>query len=747
MIFKNLLRRKGRTLLTVLGISIGVAAIVGLGALADGLQAGYDSFLTGSKADLVLSQPDAVDVSMSAVDTSVGSELENMSEVEDVSAMLQGLVQTESVPYFFIFGYPEDSFILDRFKIIEGYALNSREAQQARGKPVLIGASTAETLEKSTGDTIRITESVFRIVGVYETGQGLEDSGAVLRLQDAQQLLGRQHQASLFYIQLKDTQLADRVQRRVERRWPDLSLTTTEAYADQQMMGDMMQSYVWAIAGLAIVIGGVGMMNAQLMAVMERTREIGVLRSVGWSRWRVLGMILGESLLVGILGGLLGVGLGWLALVQFSDVASFFGASPANIDPAILEQALGTVVVLGFVGGAYPSWRASRMQPVEALRYEGGTAGENVRRLPVGGMAVQNLWQRTFRTLLTLAAIGITVGGIMALEGTVRGASSMVDEMAGDAEIMIRQAGIADTGFSSIDQRVGQKIAALSDVRSVSGMIFTATMMPEAGSFFILQGLAPNEYRIQQINIAEGERLTGNHQMLLGNMIAEAMDKEVGDVVELNGSRYKVVGIFSSSNSWEEIGGVISLRDAQTFTGKPRKVTMYTVKLHDPSQAEEVVRQINQQFPDVHAALSGEFANQMPDMQNVDAMMSGISFLAILVGGLGVMNTMLMSVLERTREIGVLRALGWRSRRVLFMIMKESLLLGLLGGLTGVAVAFGLSALLRAIPMIGDAFSPVWELDIFIRASSIALLLGLVGGVYPALRATRLEPIEALRYE
>ena len=747
MIFKNLLRRKGRTILTVLGISIGVAAIVALGALANGLQAGYDSFLTGSKADLVLSQPDAIDVSMSAVEISVGSELENMSEVEDVSAMLQGLVQTESVPYFFVFGYPEDSFILDRFKIVEGYALNSREAQQARGKPALIGSSTAETLEKSPGDTIRITESVFRIVGVYETGEGLEDSGAVLRLQDAQQLLGRQHQASLFYIQLKDTQLADRVQRRVERRWPDLSLTTTEAYADQQMMGDMMQSYVWAIAGLAIVIGGVGMMNAQLMAVMERTREIGVLRSVGWSRWRVLGMILGESLLVGILGGLLGVGLGWLALVQFSEVASFFGASPANIDPAILEQALGTVVVLGFVGGAYPSWRASRMQPVEALRYEGGTAGENVRRLPVGGMAVQNLWQRTFRTLLTLAAIGITVGGIMALEGTVRGASSMVGEMAGDAEIMIRQAGIADTGYSTIDQRVGQKIATLPEVQTVSGLIFTATMMPEAGSFFILQGLAPNEYRIQQINIVEGERLTSNRQMLLGNMIAESMDKEVGDVVELNSSRYKVVGIYSSSNSWEEMGGVISLRDAQTFTGKPRKVSMYTVKLHDPSEAEQVVRRINRQFPEVHAALSGEFANQMPDMQNMDAMMSGISFLAIMVGGLGVMNTMLMSVLERTREIGVLRALGWHRRRVLFMIMKESFLLGLLGGLTGVAVAFGLSALLRAIPMVGDAFSPIWELDIFIRAASIAMLLGLLGGVYPALRATRLEPIEALRYE
>jgi putative ABC transport system permease protein len=100
MILKNLLRRKGRTFLTVLGISIGVASIVAMGALADGIQSGYNSFLTGSKADLVLSQPDALDVSMSSVDESIGAELVAMSEVAAVSGMLQGLVQTDNVPYF-----------------------------------------------------------------------------------------------------------------------------------------------------------------------------------------------------------------------------------------------------------------------------------------------------------------------------------------------------------------------------------------------------------------------------------------------------------------------------------------------------------------------------------------------------------------------------------------------------------------------------------------------------------------------
>jgi len=369
MILKNLLRRKGRTLLTVLAIAIGVATIVALGALADGVQAGYDSFITGSKADLVLSQNDAMDVSLSSLDEGIGAKLADMSEVRAVSSMMQSFVQTETVPYFFVFGYPEDSFALGRFKIIEGAGLDSREADQARGKPIILGASSAEILEKEPGDSLRMIDSVFRIVGIYETGQGLEDSGAVLRIGDAQELLGKQRIVNIFYVQLKDPTLSARVENRITRLYPDVEVSTTDSYADKQIMGDYMNGFAWGIAGLAIVIGGVVMMNSQLMAVMERTREIGVLRSVGWTKRRVMFMILGESLMVGLLGGLIGALLGWLMMVATSDVMSFFGASAANIRPGILLQALVTVLVLGFVGGIYPAWRASKLPPVEALRY------------------------------------------------------------------------------------------------------------------------------------------------------------------------------------------------------------------------------------------------------------------------------------------------------------------------------------------------------------------------------------------
>jgi ABC-type antimicrobial peptide transport system permease subunit len=359
MIFKSLFRRKGRTILTALGIGIGVAAIVGLGALANGLAAGYDSFLTGSKADLILSQPDAFDVSMSTVDESISVELQAMSEVETASGMLEGMVQAEQIPLFFVFGYPEDSFILGRFNIIDGAGLDAREVVHGRGNPMLLGSGSAEALNKAVGDTLRIQDRVFRIVGIYETGATLEDNGAVLPLRDAQELLGRLRQVSIIYIQLKDASLQERVERRVERRWPELSLSTTDDFADKQMMGEIMKAFVWVIAGLAIVIGGVGMMNAQLMAVVERTREIGVLRSVGWGRWRILRMILGESIIVGLMGGIFGIALGWFMISSFEEFAGFFGASSSSITPEIIQQALLTVLVLGIIGGIYPAWRAS----------------------------------------------------------------------------------------------------------------------------------------------------------------------------------------------------------------------------------------------------------------------------------------------------------------------------------------------------------------------------------------------------
>jgi putative ABC transport system permease protein len=520
MVLKNLLRRRGRTILAVLGISIGVAAIIVLGALADGLEAGYGAVMSGSKADLILSDPEAYDIIMSAVDEDIGETIGAMPEVEDISGMMQGLVKAENMPYFFVFGYPEGSFALGSFRVVEGVGLYSYEAEQMRGTPLLLGSAASEALSKKVGDTLRLGDTPFRVVGIYETGQAFEEGGAVLRMEDAQEVVGMPRQVSAFYIKLKDPTLAERLRTRVERIYPDLSLSTAEDMAKQTSMADEMRAMMGGVAALAILIGGVGMMNSQLMAVLERTREIGVLRAVGWRGGRVMLMILGESVVVGLVGGLLGTGLSWLILYTTGSALSVFGTT-TEVHPELLVQAFAVVFTLGLVGGLYPAYRASRLQPVEALRYEGGSLGQQASRLPVGGMAIQNLWRRKGRTLLTLGMIGITVGAIMALNALLKGLFGMMSDLTGGAEVVLREADTADTGLSAIDERIGDRIAAMPEVENVSGLLMTAIATEDTGIFLLL-GYNPREAAIQEFHVVEGERLTSNRQIMIGRKMADA---------------------------------------------------------------------------------------------------------------------------------------------------------------------------------------------------------------------------------
>jgi ABC-type lipoprotein release transport system permease subunit len=745
MILKNLLRRRARTLLTMVGIVIGVAAIVALGTLAEGLAAGYGALSGGSGADLLVAQADAVDIVFSTVDEGVGTTLANLAGVEEVSGMVYAFAATEGMPYFIVFGYEPDGFAIQHFKIVEGEGLTDRATRHG-GRPLILGRAVADDLDKEVGDTLRLYETTYRIVGLYETGAPFEDGAAVALLDDAQDLSKHPRQVNAFLIKLRDIRDAERVRQRIEGRFSDLTATLSSDFVEEQDWLATIQGFTRAISLLAVLIGGVGVMNTVLMSVFERTREFGTLRALGWHPRQVLGMVLGESLGLCGLGGLAGAVLGMVAVWAVKQVPLVSSVLPTRFSPTLFVQAIGVALALGLIGGAYPAWRASRLLPVEAMRAE-SSAGTRSVRVPFGGAALRNVLRQPTRTLLTLTGIGIAIMAMVTLGGLADGLMVEMTAMASKAGFHL--AGMeanASIDLSTIDQMIVRRIASLPGVKAAEGFLTGYAVVGDLPFFFVF-GYHPLGRAIHDFRIVEGKPLTANRQVLIGRVAADNLDKRVGQTLRLFNAAFRIVGIYETGVPFEDGGGVVSLRDAQTLFGQPRKVSFLGIWLEDPDQAEAVESAIEARFPEVAVAQASEFSEDVTDLQFTRSATWAIAFLALLVGGAGMTNTMVMSVFERTREIGVLRALGWGKGRVLWMILRESLALSLLGGLVGLVAGVVLIELLNAIPFVAGWVRARFSMGLFIQAMVTALVLGAVGGAYPAWRASRLRPVEALRYE
>jgi ABC-type antimicrobial peptide transport system permease subunit len=742
---KNLLRRKVRTLLTMLGIAIGVTAVVVLSAFGEGMARGFSVNATGS-ADLLVSQKDAVMIMIGAIDESVGAEIATLKGVARVDGTVVGIQATDESPYFLVAGEDPRGFSLSRYQIIAGRPIAAR-------REVMLGRKSAESLKKGVGDKFRINEISYHIVGIYETGASFEDNGAVIHLSDAQRAFDRRRQVNYFKVLLRDPHERDAVKAAIEARWPELAVTRSGEPASQDEILEIYGSMGWFLGVFAMLVGGLGMMNAQLMSVFERTREIGVLRAMGWRRWRIVRMIMGEALLLAAAGGGLGLLLAMGIVSLLARTPALGGFLSGTVEPSALSQALIIAAVLGLLGGGYPAWRAARMAPVEAMRAEAGAGvrwGLLSRLLAplMRGPALRNLLRRPTRTLMTMLGLGVGVGLIVALGGISNGATALFTEMlsAGQADVIAEQAGVSDAMFSSIDERVADHIRTHPEVKAVSRMIIGVSNVPGL-PFFMVNGLDPREGYMARYRTTEGRSIQRTGELILGRMAATSLSKGVGDTLRFSGQSFTIVGIYETGISYQDAGAVISIREAQRLFGKPRQVSFLGISLHNPERAVEVAAELEARYPELMVARTADLTSRMADFATMDAVFGALMGLMLLVGGIVMMNIMLMSVFERTHEIGVLRAVGWSGGRVLRLILTEALALSLLSAAAGVVIGFGLNALFALVPDYGEFLAAAYSSTDLMRVLIMALGLGLAGGLLPAWRAVRLRPIAALHYE
>jgi ABC-type antimicrobial peptide transport system permease subunit len=268
MILKNLWRRRTRTLLTALGIAVGVGAVVSLSAFGEGFASGFEGILSAGDADLMVSEEDAMMALLSAVDDEVGDELRNMPGIEDVTATIVAFVQMPDAPYFTVLGEDPRGSTIGHYLVISGSSLAGR-------KQMLLGKLAAENFGKNVGETFRLNGSTFRIVGIYETGIAMEDGGAVISVSDAQRVFDMRGKVNYFNVNLTDPRRSDEVKQAIEERWPDLLASRAGEATSQSDATNMYRSFGWFLGLFAVIVGGLGMMNTSLMSVFERTREIG----------------------------------------------------------------------------------------------------------------------------------------------------------------------------------------------------------------------------------------------------------------------------------------------------------------------------------------------------------------------------------------------------------------------------------------------------------------------------------------
>lgn len=365
-------------------------------------------------------------------------------------------------------------------------------------------------------------------------------------------------------------------------------------------------------------------------------------------------------------------------------------------------------------------------------------------------LVLTNLLRHRLRALIGVAGISFGVAAMLTILAIVTGAIGMFQQiLSTDSHFLVFEKNVSDLFFSSVTTEQVAAIRERPEVDEAHPMLFGVVSSP-GHPMITCFGIERDDPRLSR-----GEWLAGSgarfgersDEVYLGSRAAEFLAVAAGDEIEVGRGTFSVGGIFKNENGFEDGGVFMPLATAQDFFHRGSASSVVAVKLLNEREGDAFKSALESDYPGLIALENREFSQSYNSFKILNFTAWAVGICAFFLGGLGVANTMLLSVFSRIREIAVLRVCGFSDRQVGLLIFGEASVIALAGVAIGFGIGFSVLAIMEATPQFQGYVQATISAPVLAGIVATALLTAVAGAIYPARYASRIQPAEALRYE